>query len=337
MSKTEIFLKELCSIPASGNYIDQMQKFLLGYLSKKGQVHIDNLGNILCTFGCGKHFLIDAHYDEIGLIVTDITDNGFVKFDALGGIDSKILPGKEVCIHGSSDINGIISIYPVHLKRGEDKVIEINEMAIDTGLNIEELKNIVSQGNIVTFKRSFTHLINNCISANCIDNRAGVTAVLNSIDKIDTDKVKITVLFSNQEELGIRGAKCFKTESDIEECIVIDTTFALDPYCSKYETGLIAHGSMIGVSPILSRDITNNLINVSKKSNLPYQLEVMSKNTGTNADTLSLSRAGGLKTSLISIPIKYMHTPYEIVNIKDIDTVSNLISSYIIERIKENV
>lgn len=141
-------------------------------------------------------------------------------------------------------------------------------------------------------------------------------------------------MFSSQEELGTRGAKIGAFSKGVDEFICVDVSFAYTPNCDKADCGEIGKGAMIGFSPILDKNISKKLVNIAKKNKIPYQCEIMSGSTGTNADVISLCESG-IKGALISIPEKYMHQPCEVVDVNDIESVNNLIYAYISEKAGE--
>lgn len=335
MDTIELLEKLTQTVGVSGDE-KNICRLLTGLLEPYGKVSTDEMNNVYCTFGKGYHFLLDAHLDEIGLIVTDITEDGFIKFDKCGGIDTKMLPAYEVSIWGKKEINGIISTKPPHLQSDEEakKAPKISDLSIDTGYNFDELKELVSLGDRITFKRNFTKLLGTRISASCLDDRCGVAAIINSLDELKKLNCKITVMFSSQEEVGTRGAKVGAYGINADEALAVDVSFAYTPGCDRDECGEISKGAMIGFSPTLDRDISRNLVSAAEKYNIPYQCEIMNGRTGTNADVISITQSG-IRTGLISIPEKYMHQPVEVIDIKDIDAVSKLICAYIKERVGE--
>lgn len=329
-------LKELTSAVGVSGEENNIVDLLKTKLEPYGAVSIDAMNNVYCTFGSGYHFLLDAHLDEIGMIVTDITDDGFIKFNRVGGIDRRMLLGYEVSIWGKEEVKGIISTLPPHLQTAEDekKVPEFKDLSIDVGMDKEEIVKIVSLGDKITFKRNFTKLLNNQISASCLDDRSGVASVLMSLDELKNLPCKITVMFSSQEEVGTRGAKIGPYAKKIDEFISVDVSFAYTPTCDKADCKEIGKGAMIGFSPILDKMISRKLVDTAKKNNIPYQCEIMNGSTGTNADVITLSE-NGIKGALISIPEKYMHQPMEVVDISDIESVSKLICAYVKEKAGE--
>ena len=293
-------------------------------------------GNVIGRFGDfienRPHILLDAHIDQVGMIVTYITEDGFIKVGNVGGLDRRLLPAQQVTIHGSRDINGIICSVPPHLSKGENSVLKMTDVAIDTGFSKDELEKIVMQGDSVTFDTFYTELINDRITSSALDDRCGIASIIYALDLLKDMKLNcnVTVLFSAQEELGERGAKiaCYEINPDI--ALAVDVSFGYTTGDTEYECGKLAEGAMIGISPSLSREISDALINTAKKAEIPYQLEVMSGLTSTNADRFSVSR-NGVKACTVSIPLRYMHTPVEVIDVKDVELTGKLIAEYLRE------
>ncbi len=329
MMDTKQLIKKLTAPAAVGGDEDKILSVLKELLSSYGKVETDAVNNVICTFGEGYHILLDAHIDEIGLTVTSVTEDGFLKFASCGGVDKRMLLGAEVTVFGKKRLNGVISTLPPHLQKASDekKVPEISELSIDVGLDTETAQVLIPLGSKVTFKRQFTELLNHQISSNCLDDRAGAAALLIALDELKKLPLKITVLLSAQEELGTRGAKTGPYGRNADEAISVDVSFGYTPGCSKEECGKIGNGAMIGISPVLDKKISEALISVAQENQIPYQTEVMNGRTGTNADVISLSE-NGIKCGLISIPLKYMHSPVEVVDIRDVESVAELIVSY---------
>lgn len=334
MNNTLERLKKLTSYYAVSGCENEITDYLADFLKHYGDVTVDNMNNIKCTFGCGKHFLLDAHCDEIGFIVKEITPDGFLKLDKCGGIDNRMLLGSEIIVLGRENITGVISTLPPHLQKSDDKKApELDEIAVDLGMSYEQASAVVSLGDRAVFKRSFVSLLGTQVSSGCLDNRAGVCAILNTLDRLKKLDAKITVMFSSQEEVGTRGAKTGAFGDIYDEAIVVDVSFGYSPLCKKSDCGEMGKGAMIGISPILDKNAGEKMKSVAQKSNIAYQLEIMGGgHTGTNADVITISQTG-IKTSLLSIPLKYMHSPVEVVDVKDIDSVSDLIVGYIKESV----
>lgn len=323
-------LKRLTSAVGVSGAEDNIVNVLKEILAPYGDVSVDSLNNIYCTFGKGYHFMIDAHLDEIGFVVKAITDDGFIKVSNVGGIDRRMLLASEVSVWGDKEYRGVISTLPPHLQKADDEknAPDIDDISIDVGLSKDEAEEHISLGDRVTFKRIFEKLLGNQICFSVLDDRSGVCAILLALDELKKINARFTIMFSSQEEVGTRGAKVGPYSRDIDEAIAVDVSFGYTPMCKKSDCGEIGKGPMIGISPILDKDNSSMLISVAKQSNIPYQVEVMGGgHTGTNADVISVSEYG-IKTSLISIPQKYMHSPIEIVDVTDVENVARLIVAY---------
>lgn len=304
-------------------------------LAKYADVKIDKFNNVIATFGnlnSSKHILLDAHIDQVGMIVTYIDEKGFISVNNCGGIDKRILPSLAVKIHGKKEIKGVFSSIPPHLSSiDSDKFLDITKLSIDTGLKKEEIEELVSIGDRVSFDTKACELLNNRISSPGIDDRAGVAAILHCVEILSKQEVlpyKVTVLLSVQEETSALGAKTKAFEIEPTEAIILDVSFATQPDINEKSIGEFSGGPMIGISPILSREMSNKLISLAQENSLSYQLEVMSKKTGTNADSIAVSKKG-VKCALLSIPIRYMHTPCEVVDLADIENTGKLLAMYI--------
>jgi endoglucanase len=301
---------------------------LKGLFSLYGKVSTDTTGNIIIERdGTGKHILLDAHLDTIGFVVTNITDDGFLRVSKVGGVDMRTVEGLELTIHGKKDIFGVVCTVPPHLSNGESKVSTDGTCVVDIGMSKENAEKVVSVGDKVSFKASFTELQNGRASAPYIDDRGGVAVILKALDYVNTDK-KITVVFSAQEETGGAGAKCASFNIDADLSLSVDVSFATTPDSSARDCGKMNGGPMIGYSPILCREYSELLVEVAKEKNIPYQKEIMGGRTGTNADHITISK-GGIPSALVSLPQRYMHTPVEMADVRDIENSAKLIAEFI--------
>ena len=291
-------------------------------------------GNVIGNFGNRKngtpHILLDAHIDQVGLIVTNIYESGFIGFSNVGGIYRRLLPAQQVCIHGKKKLARVVCSTPPHLSGSDNKINKIEDFYIDTGMSFEAVSNIVEPGDRITFASMPKELLNDRITGPALDDRSGVASILYALELLRNQKYEcsFSVTFSAQEELGERGAKIAAFDIDPDIALAVDVSFA---YClgdREYECGKMGQGPMIGISPSLSREISDKLIEISKNENIPYQLEVMNGLTSTNADQFSVNRTG-CKACTVSIPLKYMHTPSEIIQIDDVENTGRLIAAYI--------
>lgn len=331
---TRDLLFRLSSISSvSGDEYDAFSE-LVGFLETRYKRKCNIIGNgVELSFGErseGKpHIMIDAHMDEIGMIVTYIDEEGFIVPGNIGGMDYRMLPSQRVIIHGKKEIPGIIASIPPHLS--EKSAGDIDSIRIDTGYSEKELKKLVKPGDTISFEAIFGSLLNGRAAGKSLDNRAGAAVLIRTADKLlktKTENCSYSFLFSSAEEIGERGAKtaCFAIDPDI--AIAVDVSFAAVNGENPVKCGKMGEGPMIGFSPSLSREISEMLCKTADRIKIPYQKEVMSGLTGTNADQFSICRKG-VKTCTCSIPLKYMHTPAEVADIKDIELTSDLLAEFI--------
>lgn len=300
---------------------------LKGLFSLYGKVSTDASGNIIVERnGIGKHILLDAHIDTIGFVITEIMD-GFVRLSKVGGVDMRTVEGMEITLHGTEDIYGVICTVPPHLSDGENRVSTDGTCVADIGLSKEDAVKIIAIGDKVSFKKSFEKLDKNRVSATYLDDRAGIAVLLKALDDVNTDK-RITLVCSAQEETGGTGATCAGYNIDADLAVIVDVSFATTPDADPKECGKLNGGAMIGYSPILNRQYSEMLVNIAKENDRPYQKEIMSGRTGTNADHITISK-GGIPSVTVSIPQRYMHTPIEVVDVRDIENCANLIARFI--------
>lgn len=279
----------------------------------------------------GPKVMLAAHLDEVGMMVTDIDDKGFVKFTGIG-IDQRILPGQEVRIHGSKEVLGIIGAKPPHLQKpGEsDKAIDIKDMAIDTGMSKDELIQLISIGDPITFKSPLIKMNDKMISGKSLDDRAGVAVMIEAMKELDKLNYTGEVYFvaTSQEELGSHGAKIstFKISPDVG--IAIDVTHGETPDASKERTCVIGKGPAIGIGPNMHPILTQKLIDTAKEYGIDYQSDVIPGRSGTDAWVMQVSK-DGVPCVLVSIPLRYMHTTVETLNIDDVKKAARLIALFI--------
>ena len=273
--------------------------------------------------------MLEAHVDEVGFVVTDIDDNGFLTVKNCGGIDLRMLPSRTVTIHGKEKITGVFCATPPHLG-GPKEYDDISALKIDTLLG-EKAKDVVSIGDFVTFNTEAASLQNGRITGKSLDNRAGVVCLLNLAERLCDKALPFNIVFAltDAEELGCRGAQTSTFDISPDEAIVLDVSFADAPDVPGNECGTLGGGAMIGMSPVLDKDISKKLVSVANKNNLSYQTEVMGGRTGTNGDVVSISKSG-VKTGLVSIPLRNMHSDVEIIDVKDIENVCDLLEKYIL-------
>ncbi|MBQ5317708.1 MAG: M20/M25/M40 family metallo-hydrolase [Oscillospiraceae bacterium] len=282
--------------------------------------------------GTKPHIMIDAHIDQIGFIVTYITDDGFLKISNCGGIDRRLLLAQQVTVLGKEPVTGIVCAIPPHLSTDESKVPEMDEICIDIGMTKEQAEKVISYGDKIVFATGCKKLQGDRITGAALDDRCGVAAILRALEIIKDNKLdyELTVMFSTQEELGERGAKIGVFDIDPDIALAVDVSFALTSDDSEIKCGKMGKGCMIGFAPTLDKELSQQFKAIAEKNSMPYQIEVMNGETGTNADRFSVNKSG-VKAVTLSIPLKYMHTPVEVISVSDVENTAQLIAAYLQE------
>lgn len=335
-SEVSALLEKLCAASGASGAENEASAVAAELLGKYMPVKIDALGSVTGTYGSGNpHVLLDAHLDQIGLVVTSVDEDGFLKVAKCGGVDIRVLAAAEVTVHGKEKLFGVITSTPPHLSTPDDlgKAKSIDEIAVDIGMSREKTVKIVSAGDRITFNGGFTKLLGNRIASPSVDDRAGVAAILRSLEMLEnTDhKCKISVLFSVQEETGGSGARTGAFAAEADEAIAVDVSFASAPDVSGEKYASLGGGAMIGYGPSLDYAMSKRLAEIAEKNGIASQSEVMGGRTGTNCDHIQVS-GKGVKTALISVPLRNMHTAVEVCDLADIESTARLIADYIIER-----
>lgn len=332
MNITEITMKLADCGGVSGRE-DEISQYAAELLKKYTDDITINNGSVIAVLGdknAKPHIVIDAHTDRIGFVVTSVTEGGFLKVSNAGGIDMRILAAQQVIINGKKAVRGVICSVPPHLNHGEKKVPDISDIYIDTGLTKKEAEELISPGDTVRFACTAKKLLGNRITGGALDDRSGIAAVIYALENTDISalKCRVTVVFSAQEEIGERGAAvcAYRTAADI--ALAVDVSFAYSEGEKKDKCGQLGKGCMIGYAPTLDRELSRRFTELAKSENIPYQTEVMSGTTGTNADRYSVTR-DGMKAVTLSIPLRYMHTPSEVIDMNDVINTGRLIAAYL--------
>ncbi|KAB3534021.1 M42 family metallopeptidase [Alkaliphilus pronyensis] len=299
-------------------------------------VTTDSLGNLIClkkgSKANGKKIMLAAHMDEIGLMVKDIDENGFVWFTNIGGIDQRTLLCQEVIIHGAKKIYGIIGAKPPHLTSDEDrsKALKMEDLMIDTGYKKEELKEYISIGDIITIKRKAVSLKNNWFTGKSLDDRAGVVAMYSCLKHLKDVKhdLDVYLVATVQEEVGTRGAITATYEIEPDIGIAIDVGFGRTPELKEFDTIDMDKGPALTIGPNIHPKVMEGLKKAAKNNYIDYQVEIATGHSGTDAWPMQVSKSG-VATAVISIPLRYMHTSVETISLNDIDKTGKLLACFV--------
>ncbi len=300
------------------------------------EVKVDSLGNVTGIKkgqpNSGK-IMLAAHMDEIGLMVKDIDEKGFVRFTNIGGVDQRTLPCQEVLIHGKEPVYGIIGVKPPHLtdEAERSKALKIEELMIDTGYSQGELTEKITIGDIITIKRSLTTLKNDWISGKALDDRAGVAVLYACMKELTHLNHRADIYFTAtvQEEVGTRGATTATYAIGPDIGLAIDVGFGRTPELKQYDTIELEKGPAITMGPNIHPAVFQGLKTAAKANYIDYQVEVAPRHSGTDAWPMQVSRSG-VATGVISIPLRYMHTSVETISLSDIEKTGKLLASFIV-------
>ena len=313
---------------------DEISNIIEKHVSSFAEVKRDRFGNVTAYLPAGKKtVLLDAHMDRIGMIVTGIEDGGFLRVAKCGGMDARILAAQDVTVWGREPVYGVVTSTPPHLSTPEDakKAKDFDEILIDTGMSKREAERLISQGDRITVRCPHGELENGRIFGAALDDRAGCAAIIRAAELVAETKERpsVQLLFSAQEETGGDGAVTGSFNIDADECIAVDVSFADAPDMPSEKCSKLNKGPMIGIAPVLDYRISQRLKAIAEEKEIPYQLELMGDSTGTNADHIAISK-GGVRTGLVSIPQRNMHTGVEIIALDDVENSARLIAEYIL-------
>lgn len=310
----------------------------LKLLSQYAETEKTNNSNIIGKIKGESDYtiMLDAHIDQIAMVVTNIDENGFLTVSNAGGIDIRMLPSMRVTVHGKNKIPAVFTATPPHLQKGDEEFSDISKIKLDTALG-KKAKDIISVGDYVTFCSAPTELLSGRLNGASFDDHAGVACLIEVARRLSDKKLPVTVVFcfSDGEELGLRGIRTAAFKTAPQEAIAVDVSFGDGLGISPDECGKLGDGAMIGLSPTLDKEISKKLIKTAMDNNIPYQSEVMGSTTGTNADMISITKEG-VRTCTLSIPLRNMHTPNEILDIKDLESVCDILCEYILSGGVEN-
>ena len=326
------FLAELLHARSPSGYEAEAQAVFDRHVKPAADAYAnDALGNRLATLNpAGDPVLMLAgHMDELGLLITYVNKDGYLYFATIGGHDRTVISGRRVIIQtAKGPVKGVTGKRAVHLMDEADrkKVPEIHEMWIDIGVRSKkEAQALVSVGDTATYGHDF-ELINGSVgTARAFDNKVGAYIVGETLIRLSRGKGKlaaqVVAVGPAQEEIGVRGATTAVHAVDPHFAVAVDVAHATDhPDCDnrKYGETKLGGGPIICRGPNINPEVYRGLIAAAKRAGIDYQLEADARPTGTDARALQMGR-GGVATGLISVPLRYMHTPSEVVDLQDVE------------------
>jgi putative aminopeptidase FrvX len=330
------FLEELLGTSSPSGFETPGQRVWVEYVSAfADRVETDAYGNAVAVVEGGDPTVAFAgHGDEIGFIVRDIDEDGFVRLGRIGGSDRTVSKGQHVQIHtDDGSVPGVVGQTAIHLRdRSEDEVEDVAEQHVDIGAeDADEAAELVERGDPVTFDQTVSELGNDRIAARGLDNRIGIWAAAEGLRRAAERDPEATVcaVSTVQEEVGLKGAQMVGFDLAPDVAIAVDVTHATDQPGSpeKRDTGV-----ELGGGPVVARGSTNHPVVVeatraaADAAGLDVQLEAAGIRTGTDADAFYTAR-GGIPSLNVGVPNRYMHTPVEVLALADLDRTADLLGA----------
>lgn len=324
-------LKELCLLNGTSGREEKIREYIIAKIGDKAEINVDPLGNVIALVKgrnrAKNKVMISAHMDEVGFIIRYITDDGYLKFTPVGGVDEKVVYGRNLVV-GESEISGVVCVKPVHLLEGDERQLcpPIKDMFIDIGASSkEEAEKYVKIGDSAYFVSDYVEFGNSLIKAKGIDDRFGCAAMLRMIEEgIEYDTY---FAFLVQEEVGCRGARVAAYSVDPDYAIVLEATTAADvanvnDINSVCKLGDGAVVSFMDNGTVYDTELFRRSREIAAENEIKWQTKTMVAG-GNDASAIHLSR-GGVYTLAISIPCRYIHSATCVANREDMMSVYNL-------------
>ncbi len=335
------FLLDLLAAKSPSGAESQAQAVYDQYVADSADEYkCDTMGNRIAILNseASPSVMYSGHLDELGFIVTYIDDNGFLYFNTIGGHDRIIIPGRRVIIQtDNGPVKGVTGKRAVHLMNVKDreKVPQIHEMWIDiAAADKEEAESRVRVGDVATYSHEFDLIHGSVGAARAFDNKAGAYIVGETLRRLASDakalEAQVVSVGTVQEEIGVRGALVSAYGIHPDFAVAVDVGHATDhPDCDKrkYGSTKLGGGPIICRGPNINPIVFKKLIKAAEENSIPFQLEGDPLPTGTDARAIQIARSG-VATGLISIPLRYMHTPSEMVDLEDVERCIQLLVAF---------
>ncbi len=330
-------LRDLVMTPGVSGWEDPVREKIRSMVSSYGETKVDAMGNLTLTVGTGeKHVVFVAHMDEIGLVVSHIEDNGYVRFKKVGGIDDRVLSGRAVDIYPDGrphPVPGVIGLKPPHLMKDRAKemsqVVRFEDMMIDVGTRSRRETEAlgITKLSPAILRKHFLLLANDIVATRGLDDRLGCAALVEVLEKLKTKNLRhrITFAWSVQEELGLRGAYALGNSLRPDYAVAIDSCTTGDDPQVDYHLSAVT----VGEGPVLrmfdrvafaSRTLMKRISAAAEAKKIPVQVAV----TGGATDGAALQTFGAAMIPL-SVPIRYVHSPTEVMSLRDYDNLVRLL------------
>lgn len=335
------FFRSIVNCPSPSGYEERAAEIFRAYTGAFAhKVTTDVHGNVAAVLNpdAGMKIMLAGHMDEIGFIVHYIDDAGMLYFSTIGGHDSAIIVGQRVWVHGKERVSGVIGRKAIHLLEEDErkKKPEVKDMWIDIGASSrEEATALISLGDVATYQWEFEQLLGDRATARGFDNKMGSLIVAEALRLLAEEGgldsgVGVYAVATVQEEIGLRGARTSSFWIEAQSGIAVDVNHAIDyPGMSKARYGQLD----IGKGPSVMRGANANpivfrmILDAAKAEGIPYQVDVTAGGTGTDGNAMQLNR-GGMAVGILGVPLRYMHTPCELLSLTDVENCAKLMAAY---------
>jgi len=337
----QVFLEKLMAVWCPSGFEEEAQAVVRERLAGHcDEIRTDVHGNVLAGLNVKAplRVMLAGHVDEIGLMVVHIDDSGYLFFQSIGGFDVNVLVGQRVRVHGAGGtVQGVIGRKPIHLLTEEERKmpVKMEDLFIDIGARDgKDARQRVRVSDPVTLDAELKYLLNDLVAARGFDDRIGAFVVAETMRELFARKPRVAVwsVATVQEEVGLRGARTSAYGLDPHVGLAVDVGFTSDyPGVEKKKAGecRMGQGPIIARGPNINPVVFQGLERVAKARRIPHQFQAEPRATGTDANALQINRAG-VAAGLVSVPNRYMHSPNEVVSLKDADNCIRLLTEYVL-------
>jgi len=335
------FLKEIVNVPSPSGYEERAAEVYRAYASGFADaVTPDIHGNVAAVLNPSSEMkvMLAGHMDEIGFIIHYISEDGLIYFSGIGGHDSVMPVGQRVWIHGRERVPGVIGRKAIHLLDDDErkKKPELRDLWIDIGASSRaEVESVIQLGDVATYQCEFQELMGDRAAARGFDNKMGSFIVAEALRLLKEDGgldpgVGVYAVATVQEEIGLRGARTSSFSIAPQSGLAVDVNHAIDyPGVSKTR-----HGTLdVGKGPSVMRGANANPIvfnmvrEAARADGIPFQVDVTAGGTGTDGNAMQLNR-GGMAVGILGVPLRYMHSPCELLSLTDVENCARLMAAY---------
>jgi tetrahedral aminopeptidase len=331
------FLKSLITAPGLSGFEDPIRALIeTAWTPLTDELGVSRLGSLHgLKRGRGSQprpsILLAAHMDAIGLMVTGLIE-GFLRVTEIGGLDPRVLPGQLVTVHGRKDLPGVIVQPPTHLlpSKAREGPVELKYLLVDTGLLPGEVQQLVRPGDPISFAQTPLELRGEVLAGHSLDNRASVAALTACLDQLQgrAHAWDVWAVATSQEEETLGGAQTSAFQLHPQLAVAIDVTWARGPGTPDHKAFPLGKGPTLGWGPNVHPGLHRSFKELAERLEIPFAVEVMPRHSGTDAISMQVT-AEGIPTMVVSIPLRYMHTPVEAVSLKDVQRAGHLLAEFI--------